>query len=31
MDQAFILILFDELMENKEKIEENLIIYHTIK
>lgn len=31
MDQAFILILFDELMENTKKIEENLIIYHTIK
>ncbi len=31
MDQTFMLILFDELIENTKKVEENLIIYHTIK
>lgn len=31
MEQTFMLIIFDELIESTKKIEENLIIYHTIK
>lgn len=31
MDQVLMLVLFDELIENTKKVEENLILYHKFK